>query len=147
MPRICEYECSVCDLALPEGWGYQFYVVNDRGEKIICYHARERDGIEEVLGRVLSPDLVFERTGFNSDCICLECLHQFRADLGGTDEYWRPYQTYRKCFEPIPTQAKDKRECPKCKSSRVKTELELVAATCPKCNEGVIEETWTGRAS
>ena len=41
----------------------------------------------------------------------------------------------------------DKRECPKCKSKNVKTELEMVGETCPKCKEGVIEEVFTGEIS
>lgn len=34
-----------------------------------------------VLGRNATPDLIKERTGFNSHCVCLDCLHQFDADL------------------------------------------------------------------
>jgi len=44
-------------------------------------------------------------------------------------------------------QEKDKRECPKCKSKNVKTELEMVGETCPKCKKGVIEEICTGEIS
>ncbi|MGB5926500.1 MAG: hypothetical protein WBH01_10565 [Dehalococcoidia bacterium] len=44
-------------------------------------------------------------------------------------------------------QEKDKRECPQCKSKNVKTELEMVGKPCPECEEGLIEEVWTGSVS
>jgi predicted RNA-binding Zn-ribbon protein involved in translation (DUF1610 family) len=148
MPRINEYRCSKCDLSLPKGWGYYFYVENDKGERIVCYHPRERYDVKQVLGeRASLLEVVRERTGFNSHCICLDCLHQFQADLGGSEMYWSPYELYLESHLPRPKQAKDKRQCPKCKSTNVKTELELVGQTCPKCKEGVIEEVWTERIS
>jgi transposase-like protein len=39
---------------------------------------------------------------------------------------------------------KDKRVCPKCKSTNVKTELEMVGEMCPKCKKGSIIEIETG---
>ena len=148
MPRINEYKCSKCDLSLPKGWGYCFYVEDDKGKRVDCYHPVERRFVKEVLGeRASMLEVIRERTGFNSHCICLDCLHQFRADLGYFDGYWSPYEPY--LWERLPRvkQEKDKRECPKCKSKKVKTELEMVGEACPKCKEGVIEEIWTGVVS
>ena len=145
MPRINEYKCNKCDLSLAKGWGYQFYVENDKGERVACYHPMERRYVEEVLGKDLSLELIRKRTGFNSFCVCLDCLHQFEADLG--EDGWSPYEPYLLQHLPRLKQEKDKRECPKCKSKDVKTELEMVGETCPKCKEGVIEEVWTGRIS
>jgi ribosomal protein S27AE len=50
-------------------------------------------------------------------------------------------------IHPRLKQEKDKRECPKCNSRNVKTELEMVRETCPRCNRGVIEEIFTGEIS
>ena len=146
MPWIYKYKCSKCKFKLPEGWGYGFYVVNDKGERIICGHPGERGHVFEVLGeRASILEVVRERTGFNSNCVCLDCLHQFRADLGEIG--WSPYEGLIKEYKPRLKQEKDRRECPKCKSKNVKTELEMVGETCPKCKEGVIEEIWTGAVS
>ena len=75
MPRINEYKCSKCDLRLPKGWGYQFHVEDDKGERVACYHPQERRFVKQVLGEKASIlEVVRERTGFNSRCICLDCL-------------------------------------------------------------------------
>lgn len=54
------------------------------------------------------------RTGFNSHCICLNCLNQFDLDL-----------------------KKDERQCPKCNPNEVYSELEMVGRECPKCHNGL----------
>ena len=146
MPSINEYRCNKCKFKMPKGWGYDFYVENDKGERIHCGHPSERMHVHEVLGeRASIPEVVRERTGFNSHCICLDCLHQFRADLGSIKKYyWSPYEQYLENHLPRPKQAKDKRECPECKSKNVKMELEMVGEPCPQCKEGVIEEIFTG---
>jgi predicted RNA-binding Zn-ribbon protein involved in translation (DUF1610 family) len=144
VPEINEYKCNKCGFELPEGWGYYFYVENDKGGRIGCCHPGEISYVEKVLGEYPPLELIQERTGFNSLCVCLDCLYQFEADLGGFSGYWCPYmidKVYR------PKQGKDKRECPKCKSKRVKTELEMVGEPCPKCKEGIIEEIFTGAMS
>ena len=148
MPRIYKYKCSKCKFKLPEGWGYGFYVENDKGERITCGHPAERMHVYEVLGeRAKSLAIIRERTGFNSHCICLDCLHQFQADLGSSEMYWSPYELYLEQHLPRPKQGKDKRECPECKSKNVKMELEMVGEPCPQCKEGVIEEVFTGARS
>jgi hypothetical protein len=38
------------------------------------------------------------------------------------------------------TMKRDKRKCPHCNSPKVKTVFELIGKTCPKCNEGMIQE-------
>ena len=145
MPPIYEYKCDKCGFALPEGWGLYFYVENDKGRRIICRHPGEEGEVKRVLGKNTSLEIVRERTGFNSFCICLDCLYQFEADFGESD--WSPYEEDIAAYKPRLKQEKDKRECPKCKSKRVKTESELVGETCPKCKEGKIEKIWTGAES
>lgn len=145
MPPINQYQCSKCRLTLPEGWGMYFYVEDDKGSRIVCPHPAEREVVVEVLGNGASLEAIRERTGFNSYCICLDCLYQFEADLG--ESGWSPFEHYIGSYKPRLKQEKDKRECPKCKSKNVKTELELVGEVCPKCNQGVIEEIWTGAIS
>ena len=150
MPRISKFKCSKCKFKLPEGWGYSFYVEDDKGNRVVCGHPSERSYVREVLGeRASSLDIVRDRTGFNSVCVCLDCLHQFRADLGSIKGYyWSPYEQYlENHLLPRPKQGKDKRECPECNSKNVKMELEMVGEPCPQCKEGVIEEIWTGATS
>ena len=94
----------------------------------------------EVLGKDPLPKLIRARTGFNSDCTCLDCLHQFQADLGDeVANYWRMwYRANRK---------KDERNCPKCRSVNIRTTFELIGTPCPKCKDGIIWQIDTGRIS
>ena len=145
MPSINDYICSKCDLVLQKGWGYHFYAEDDEGNRIVCRHPGEKRGGEKVLGKSASLELIRERTGFISDCVCLDCLYQFEADLG--ESGWSPYEDFTVAIGAKVRKAKDKRECPKCKSKMVKTVLELIGQACPKCKDGVIEEIWTGWVS
>jgi len=150
MPSINKYKCNKCKFKMPKGWGYDFYVENAKGERIPCRHPSEGTYVHEVLGeRAKYLFIVRDRTGFNSDCVCLDCLHQFQADLGTIKRhYWSPYEERLKQRNlPRPKHGKDRRECPECKSKNVKMELEMVGEPCPKCKEGVIEEIWTGAIS
>ena len=137
MPAINLYKCTNCDLSLPSGWGGYTYVKDDNDNKVVCPHPGESVTIAKVLGlnrndisgfpwipqvyddKVL--DLLIERTGFNSHCICLNCLNQFDLDVD-TDE----------------------RICSNCNSDQVKTELEQVGQQCPKCKTGKVEMFETG---
>ena len=146
MPSINEYKCNKCKFKLPEGWGHDFYVENDKGKRIRCGHPAETSHVAEVLGkRAKSLAIVRDRTGFNSHCVCLDCLHQFQADVGELG--WNPFELYHPEFNLRSKPKKDERECPECKSKNVKTELEMVGEPCPKCKEGIIEEIWTGAVS
>jgi len=140
MPNINEYKCNKCEFSMPHGWGVYFYVVNDKGGRIVCGHPGEAEMVFEVLGKPVSSNVIRERTGFNSACVCLDCLHQFAADFG--ESSWTPFE----CVRTIPRFKRgiDKRECPECSSANVKTVLEMVGKVCPKCTEGIIEVTWTG---
>jgi len=153
MPAINEYKCNKCGFELPRGWGHHFYVEDNKGERITCPHPGEEFTVRQILGASeLVPAVVERRTGFNSHCICLDCLHQFKADLG--ESGWSPYIDITELLKADPLEykpklrdAKDRRECPQCKSKNVKTELEMVGQPCPKCKEGIIEEIWTGAIS
>ena len=152
MPPLNDYKCTKCGFELRKGWGYHFYVEDDNGERILCPHPAEKQFVREVLGVTeLVPAVVERRTGFNSHCICLDCLHQFNADLG--EGGFSPYESLENILKSIKEdkprrrQQKDKRECPECRSKNVKTELEMVGQPCPMCKEGVIEEIWTGAIS
>ncbi|MFC1872495.1 hypothetical protein ACFLYV_02100 [Chloroflexota bacterium] len=114
-------------------------MTDDNGNRVICPHPGESNYVVEVLGKNPSAELVNERTGINSHCLCLECLHQFDANFGET--YWTLNESTDDRMQ------KDKRECTKCKSIRVKTEKEMVGEACPKCNEGIIEKIFTGYIS
>jgi len=144
MPRVNEYKCSKCDLRLPRGFGYCLYVEDDNGARIRAWHPVERRIVQEVLGERWSIlEVVRARTGFNSPCICLDCLHQFEADLGE-----RGHSPLRLNLErDLPRPIRDKRQCPSCNSKNVRTELEMVGQQRPECEEGMIEEVWTRSVS
>lgn len=168
MPPINDYACLKCWFTLPRGWGGHMYVEDDEGRRIACGHPGEYHTVEQVLGKNASRKLVKERTGFNSYCVCLDCLYQFEADL--RDEIANPWRSdydapdedtfliglskllavNEKC---VPSEVwkeiskewkKDERKCPQCGSSNVKTVFELIGNPCPKCKEGTIEEIETG---
>lgn len=103
MPQINKFKCDKCNFSFPEGWGGYQYVMDAKGKRVICRHPGEGLTIERVLGKELGPvpfdlakknpkkfnlvmkkhlELYRERVGFNSHCICLECLNQFEADFG-----------------------------------------------------------------
>ena len=136
MPNIDSFKCDNCDFTLPSGWDGYTYVKDNSGKKIICPHPGESDTIAEVLGLDdndiggfpwLPPQdeamqkLLMEKTGFNSHCVCLNCLNKFDLDV-----------------------MKEERICPECNLKTVKTELEMVGQQCPKCKEGTIRKLWTG---
>ena len=130
MPPINRYECNKCDFKFPEGWGIYMYAIDDKGKRRTCSHPHEMGDAERIIGKELTKDVIAERTGFNSDCVCLDCVRQFRLDLG--DEGVNP---------------RDKRECRVCHSENVKTLLEMVGQLCPKCKTGEIKEIETGWVS
>ncbi|NLB70306.1 MAG: hypothetical protein GX804_11625 [Lentisphaerae bacterium] len=121
MPAINDYKCDNCGFCLPSGWGGYMYVIDDDGKRIVCPHPREFATVAEVLGDDAPPELVELRTGFNSYCLCLECLKKVELDLD-----------------------RDLRECPKCTSNNITSLSELVGHSCPKCKEGTIKEIETG---
>lgn len=118
------------------GWGGNIYVINDNGERIFCPHPGEASVVAQVLNidentifgfpwLLISDNapinLLKERVGFNSDCVCLDCLCQFEQDIN-----------------------RDGRQCLKCGSKKVKTESEIIGEPCPKCKKGMVEMIETG---
>jgi DNA-directed RNA polymerase subunit RPC12/RpoP len=94
------------------------YAISQDGKKEYCPHPAEREEMERILGTTeISDQMRRERTGIEHDCLCLDCLKQFRLDLDKNDK-----------------------ECPKCGSYKVKTIQELVYLPCPKCRTGTIQE-------
>ena len=145
MPAIFSFKCDSCGFSLHSGWGGYTYVENECGDRIICVHPLEFSKITEVLGEGASVDLILNRTGFNSYCVCIDCLYQFEADFGEKD-WWNSEVDVKnngKNGSGITT-GKDQRRCPKCSSEQVKTVREMVNRTCPKCNKGTIRENCTG---
>ncbi len=121
MPAINDFRCDRCEFSLPSGWGGDMYVTDEAGKRVVCPHPCEYAVVSEVLGADAPPELVEQRTGFNSDGVCLDCLAQFSIDLD-----------------------RDARACQKCKSARIATVQELVGKPCPKCKAGTIREIETG---
>ena len=152
MPPINKYKCNKCDFTLPSGWGGYLFVENDEGERITCGHPGERFRIEDVLRgnfliKLIKGRTIKKRVGFASDCLCLDCFHKFNADLA--DEKgklnWRNFYMNKKILGMVG--GKDKRECLKCKSKKVKTLSELINESCPQCHKGTIKEIKTGAIS
>jgi DNA-directed RNA polymerase subunit RPC12/RpoP len=130
MSENSEYECTLCGFKLPAGRPGHFYVANDAGERMPCARHDESGTIARVLGideevisscswnpasRQAPVDLMEERIGYLSPCVCLDCMAAFGLDL-----------------------KRDPRRCPACGSARVKTELEMIDEPCPRCGEGRI---------
>jgi len=98
------------------------YVENDRGERITCRHPAENYDIKEVIGvscgeiglseydnfhsvkprwwwskkRRFILNLIRERTGYNTYCICLDCLNKDALDLGDEKSKWRSNYGYNR---------------------------------------------------
>lgn len=115
MPEINRFGCDHCEFELPGGWGGYCYVSAAGGERVVCPHPCA-ETVAEVTGLSYGEAMDAGRVGFNSDCVCQDCLHQFNLDL-----------------------KRDTRSCPKCASERMHSTLELVGQPCPKCKEGTIE--------
>ena len=139
MPPINRYECNKCGFAFPTGWGGYMYVETDKGERILCQHPIEGSTVAQVLGPNTSPELIRERTGYASFCICLDCQYKFSADL--KDDKANPWRS------GWPAKDKDERVCPSCKSKSVRSVYELIGKTCPVCGKGKIVEIPTGMIS
>lgn len=150
MPPINRYHCDECDFEMAQGWGGQMYVVADvcpfcgetlrrtndycsgcgtlvetidagESERVVCPHPGEDRTVRAVLGDDVSEEKYESRTGFSSNCVCTDCLEQFKLDV-----------------------ERDERRCPECGSDAVRTEQELVGDRCPKCEDGTFVETSTG---
>jgi len=97
------------------------YVTDDTGQRIGCQHPGEMWTVNKVLGENAPRELIKGRTGFNSYCVCLDCLSKTELDI-----------------------KKDERRCPNFKSINVKTIREMVGRPCPKCGRGTVVEIDTG---
>ena len=155
MPDINDYICNNCHFSLPQGWGGYLYVIDDNGKRIVCPHPDEGRTIRKILGKKATKQMILDQTGYNSDCVCLNCLHQFELDIGddegaedNNERSVRYYYCKYSMFHSYGTnKRRDQRICPKCKSENVKTVIEMVDKTCPKCKTGIIEKKWTWRVS
>jgi len=131
MSESSGYQCSLCGFKLPAGRKGRFYVSNDAGERVPCAPSDESGTIARVLGideeiisscswnpasRRAPVDLMEERIGYLSPCVCPDCMAAFGLDL-----------------------KRDPRICPQCGGGRVKTELEMAEGPCPRCGEGRIQ--------
>lgn len=163
MPPVNDYKCSLCDFTLPSGWCGYMYVENEIKQRIPCAHPGEERNVEKVLGvnyrqvfgaknylhsdyskakrwwsgrRKSDLKLIRERTGYNSFCVCLDCINIFVLDLGDEESEWRAMYSFNR--------PKDQRLCTKCNSTNIKTMFELIKQPCPKCRTGKIIEIVTG---
>lgn len=149
MPPINKYQCNVCKFDMPMGWGGIAYVEGYDGKRVILTHPIENSVRERVLnipeGTLSSflyykpkwwwskkrlnsynknkelHDLAYERSGFLSDCVCIDCMQKQQLDLD-----------------------KAERKCCSCSSVNVKSLKDLLGNVCPQCKRGVITEIETG---
>jgi ribosomal protein S27AE len=151
VPQLNNYVCHACKKSIHYGWGTYLYVVTPDGHRITCPHPGELFKIAEVLdltyeevsspGRKrwwwsrkrcddydLTQQLIRERTGKHTFCVCRECKEPSYLDLG-IEQSRGP---------------RDKWKCPRCGSQEIDTLSELIGKPCPLCGEGVIEEIVTG---
>jgi predicted RNA-binding Zn-ribbon protein involved in translation (DUF1610 family) len=153
VPRVHEYHCDQCDFEMPSGWGGMMYVEAevcpscgaevhrskdhcfacgkpteeidaDTYTRVTCRHPMEAETVRRVLGRAPPSEEKEDRTGFNSNCVCTECLAQFGLDVES-----------------------DERECRDCGSDAVYAAEELVDEACPNCGTGTFWKEWTGEMS
>jgi predicted Zn-ribbon and HTH transcriptional regulator len=128
---IYGYRCNSCGYILDESNGGYLYLQNDRGDRIPLKDHGEREIIAQMLRmeeealhdcEVLAAsqeamiELMEERVGYLSACVCIDCLGQFGLDL-----------------------RKDALVCPHCRSEHIRTLLEMTGKRCPKCNTGRME--------
>lgn len=156
MPAINEYKCNKCGFSLPEGWGGYVYVEHGKGKRVPIPHPLELDIFRRlsiieiflgILGKEPFRQIIKERrkAGFNSHCICLDCLTQFDLDIGDAEQ---AKSSWRYMYGAI--KRRDERICPYCNSKNVKTVFELIGKPCPRCKlcpnfkGGIIEEIETG---
>lgn len=156
MPRIDEIVCNKCGYTIHRGWGGQFYYLQSNGKRLTLWHpgeftrlikyynkdrGKETGSLPSSAGyefmKTGTPETLKHCTGFISDCLCLDCLTINHLDLRDEDVGWR--HIYYSNEGHV-----DDRECGKCGSKKVKTVLELLGESCPKCNEGIFEVQWTG---
>jgi hypothetical protein len=121
------FHCAICGFTLDPSNGGYLYVKNSKGRRIPL-KGREQEAIAHILLDEEFPyrdnsgnlgkemDLVEERVGYMSACLCMNCLDQFGLDL-----------------------RKDTIECPGCKSDHVKTFLEITSKPCPKCQSKTVQ--------
>lgn len=123
------FRCPACGFTLDESNGGFLYVTNDNGERVSLKGAKEKEAIARILlneefsfcpdDANLSQttiDILEERVGYMSACLCMNCFHQFGLDL-----------------------RKDEVECPGCRSDQVRTFLTMLYKPCPKCRSGLME--------
>ncbi len=124
--------CTACGFSLScSRWGC-FYVTDGRGVRILLDRGLESTTIAQILGideesiagcsytpagRKAPVDLMEERVGYLSFCLCCSCLARIDLDL-----------------------KKDDPLCPECRSREVHTLAGLAGTTCPRCREGVMDE-------
>jgi hypothetical protein len=116
--------CSECGEAVDEiedacdGCGTPTDEVEADGyTRVVCPHPMEYAAVERVLGENPPEATRERRTGFNSYCVCRDCLSQFELDT-----------------------ERDERRCRDCDGGRVATLDELVGEACPNCAEGTFVE-------
>jgi DNA-directed RNA polymerase subunit RPC12/RpoP len=117
------FRCTSCGFTLDASCGGYLYVKNNNGVKVPLKGKAEQEAIahillnEELSLRCDDPghshetmDVIEERVGYISACVCMNCLDQFGLDL-----------------------RKDTMECPRCRSGHVSTFLEIMYKPCPRC--------------
>jgi hypothetical protein len=165
MPPINIYACKTCRIKFHVGWGGYRYVETNDGQRKECAHPIEDAEIAKTLGltydevceiRWKKPawwwsnkrrkryeeiaQLIEERTGYNSLCICLNCKKPAYLDLGDAETAkasWR--------YHYGAVKHKDKRQCPDCGDLEIMSLFEMLGKPCPLCGRGRVEEIVTGR--
>ncbi len=147
MPSINKYKCNKCSFSLPEGWGGYAYIENNENKRIPIPHPGEMRVFFEptrtsIFGNIKPGKRrkgIDTTTGFNSDCLCLDCLKRLELDIGDAED---SKESWRYSYGAV--MRKDERKCIYCNSKNVKTVFELIGKPCPKCEKGLIEEIETG---
>lgn len=121
MPLISRFKCNRCDFAFPSGWGGYTYAIDGEGRRVVCGHPGESQAVSRVTGLSWVDAEAAGRVGRAWYCACFDCCAQFDLDLD-----------------------RDIKQCPQCRSLRVKSAYGAIALPCPKCRLGQIVKERTG---
>ena len=163
MPSLDNYKCNnrACDFRMPEGWGGNLYVVNGKGERVVCGHPGESSTIRGVIGKI-NPHYAAEMIRYRRIIFYGLGLRirRVKAFLSGKEKPldirkviaertgFQSDCVCRRCLSQFKLDLRrDERICPECTSPLVSSANELRDKECPKCRRGTFMAISTGRLS
>ena len=110
---ITSVECAECGYGLSPGLDGQNYAVATDGARVTTGEHPSSAMVQKITGLDYWSAYGAGRTGYLSQCLCLDCLETQELDL-----------------------ERDRKRCTRCDSERVYSRRGLAGAPCPKCERG-----------